>query len=452
MDIIRPLVRHITYDFFMRRDGIDIQAHRTALDRSQFLSSDELAALQLQKLKELLTHCHNHNPFYRQRFDACGFQVGDLKDLSILSQLPILTKDDIREAAGGLFSEDFTRENTLHKRTGGSTGVALHNYWDWPAASFKRTGTQRHNAWAHLVPGVRMACVWGDTDKPQPLKARLRNSLSERAFYLDTLKFDQEHIETFLSEIRRRRPEVLMGHAHSVYRLAEYISEHGSDRVTFDGIITTAMVLTSSERQTIESVFDSPVFDRYGCEELSIIASECDAHDGKHIFAEGLYVEVLSEGADIPGELVITDLTNYAMPMIRYQIGDYGTFAKGDCPCGRGLPRLEEVTGRTADFLYTPQRKPVFGISILDTFVIHIPGFKQVQIVQDRYDHLDFYIVKGPDFSDESTQLLRRNIIDIFGVEMQYDVRFVDQISQTEAGKYRFSICNIGHQTGSGDA
>ena len=445
MDIVRPIIKCFTYDFFTRRDGIDVRPYRATLHQSQYFSSDELAALQLRKLKELLAYCHHHNPYYRQRFDACGFQVGDLEDLSTLSQLPILTKDDIRETSDNLFSDDFTREHTAHKRTGGSTGVPLHNYWDWPAASFKRAGTQRHNAWAHLVPGVRTAAVWGDTDKPQPLRARVRNSLADRIFYLDTLKFDAEHIETFLREISRRRPEVLMGHAHSVYKLAEYVYENGVGRVAFDSIITTAMVLTATERTTIESVFDSPVFDRYGCEEIGMIASECDGHQGKHVFAEGLYVEVIGDSGNMPGELIVTDLVNYAMPMIRYQIGDYGTFATGDCPCGRGLPRLAEVSGRTADFLYTPDKMPVFGISILDTFVIHIPGLKQLQIVQDLYDHLDFYIVKGSDFSEDTMQLLKTNVIEIFGPNMRYDAHLVDRISQTEAGKFRFSICNINH-------
>lgn len=452
MDILRPIIKSFTYGFYLRRDGLAVEPYLKDLDESQFHSAEALELLQLEKLRKLLDFCSRHNGFYQRRFESTGFQPEDLKELSDLARLPILTKDDIREADDELFSEGFSSQNSVHKRTGGSTGVPLHNYWSHDAASFKCAATLRHNNWTGLVPGVRKAFLWGDTDKPQPLKARLRNLLSERAFYLDTLKFDEEHIQAFLDKIRRLRPEILMGHAHSVYRLAEYCMDHGIEGISFDGIVTSAMVLTDPERTIIEAVFHSAVFDRYGCEELSIIASECEAHQGKHICSEGLYVEDHDSSTGQPQELIITDLSNYAMPMIRYQIGDYGVFADGDCPCGRGLPRLKEVSGRTADFLYTPDRQPVFGISILDTFVIHIPGFKQMQVVQDRYDHLDFYIVKDSSYSDNSLQKLRENVIEIFGPQMRYDVHYVEQIAQTEQGKYRFSICNIDQNEDPGEA
>jgi phenylacetate-CoA ligase len=118
--------------------------------------------------------------------------------------------------------------------------------------------------------------------------------------------------------------------------------------------------------------------------------------------------------------------------------------AQGTCSCGRSLPRLQEVSGRMADFLYRPDKVPVFGISILDTFAIHIPGFKQVQIIQDQYDFLTFRIVKDNAFSEESLSILKKNVREIFGEAMRYEIEFVDRIEQTERGKYRFSICNIG--------
>jgi phenylacetate-CoA ligase len=203
------------------------------------------------------------------------------------------------------------------------------------------------------------------------------------------------------------------------------------------------MVLTDSERHTIEKVFNSPVFNHYGCEEIGTIASECKAHEGLHVFGEGLYLEIESDNEVMPGRMLITDLVNYAMPLIRYDIGDAAILMSGKCPCGKTLPRLKEVSGRTADFLYTPDRKPVFGISILDTFVIHIPGFKQVQIVQDAYDHLNFRIVKDNRFSEESLDQLKRNVIEIFGDRMRYDLEYVEQIELTPRGKFRFSICRI---------
>jgi phenylacetate-CoA ligase len=443
MDLLKSLIRNFTYDFYLRRDGLKMEGLRERLEASQYLSSDELLSRQLGDLKSILAFCSEHNKYYQKQFNNCGFQPDDLKDFSDLDKLPVLTKDDIREAGDGLFSAGYNKSNCFYNRTGGSTGVPLRTYMDPHAVSIKKAATLRHNSWANLIPGERVACVWGDTDKKQSLRARLREKLTDRSFYLDTLKFDSEHIEAFLKKIRKYKPPVLMGHAHSIFRLAEYVRDNNVGDISFKGIITTAMVLSDSERANIENVFHSPVFNRYGCEELSIIASECEAHDGMHIFAEGLYVELLDENKNTPGKLIITDLVNRAMPMIRYEIGDYAVGAKGDCLCGRSLPCLQEVSGRVADFLYTPEKKPVFGISILDTFIIHIPGFKQVQIVQKLYDLLDFYIVRDKNYSEDSLGILKKNVAEIFGPNMRYETHFVEKIKQTERGKFRFSICNI---------
>lgn len=443
MDLLKPIVAHITYDAFLRGDGYRLREHRRDLAASQYLSLDALQALQLERLKRLLAAAHATNDFYRERFRACGFEPGDFRDLSDLKRLPILTKDEIRRQLAGRPSAGYGPKEILPKRTGGSTGVPLRIGVDLPAVSVKKAATERHDGWAHRRPGDRLAAVWGDTGGARPWRERLRNALTGRAFYLDTLHFTPAAIDAFVGRIRRYRPPVLMGHAHSVFRLAEHLREHGIDDLGFRSIITTAMVLTETERRAIEAVFRAPVFNRYGCEELSIIASECDAHRGLHIFAEGLCVELDGKRDDEPRPLIITDLLNRATPLIRYEVGDLGIAEPGTCPCGRALPRLREVSGRTADFLFTPDRVPVFGISILDTFVIHIPGIKQCQIVQDRYDHLDFYIVRDAAFSDESLARLGRNVGEIFGDRMRYDVHTVEAVAQTERGKYRFSICRI---------
>jgi phenylacetate-CoA ligase len=202
-------------------------------------------------------------------------------------------------------------------------------------------------------------------------------------------------------------------------------------------------MLYKTERYKIESVFGKILYNRYGCEELSIIASECSEHDGLHINAEGLYVEVLDGDNQVPGKLVITDLWNKGMPLIRYEIGDMATTKRGLCRCGRGLPRLGEIYGRTSDFLQSPDGKLVSGISILDTFTIHIPGIKQVQIIQDVIDNLHFKIVKDENFNEDSLALLAQNVRTIFGDQMKHETEIVDRIPQTSRGKYKFSICNI---------
>ena len=443
MDLLKPLIRHITYPYFLKRDGYATHGYEQALAQSQYFTPVQLAEHRTNLLRTLLQYCQQHNAFYRERIEKCNIDINNLTSIDVLTKLPILTKDDIRKAGDNLFSISHTAHNSVHKRTGGSTGVPLHVYMDYQAASQKKAATLRHNAWAHLVPGNRLAAVWGDTQKKQPWRTRIRNMLTERIFWLDTLQFTDENLELFIDRLKKYRPPVIMGHAHSIFRLAEYVRSRGYKDINFDGIITTAMVLNISERNAIEEIFESKVFNRYGCEELSIIASECEAHEGMHIFAEGLIVECIGATRKLPGKLVVTDLLNKAMPLIRYEIGDYGILTNENCSCGRTLPRLLEVSGRTADFLYRPDGTPVFGISILDTFVIHITGLKQVQIIQDEYNHLDFLVVRDKSYSEDSKAHLARNVLEIFGSDMTYDIKYVNTIPQTERGKFRFSICKI---------
>jgi phenylacetate-CoA ligase len=448
VDLIQPFVKHVSWDFYHRRDGRNARAWRKTLKSSQYLSADELHTRQFQKLKRLLIHAFKYNAFYRKRLTACGYQhAEDMQDMSDLRHLPILTKDEIRDELCRAFSSGYSEENTKRKRTGGSTGTPLHNYWDFAAASYKLALAERHNTWAHLHPGNRLACIWGDTDRSLSCKARLRESLTRRGIYLDTLRFDEQHIERFIQQVRRYRPPALMGHAHSVFQFAEYCRDQGIEDITFRGIVSTAMVLRDSEREVIEEVFGTRVFNRYGCEEVSIIASECESHEGLHICAEGIHVEYddLGDNGDRaqPRSLIISDLVNRAMPIIRYEVGDYGVPLSGACACGRGLPRIKELAGRTADFLYRPDGSRVFGVSILDTFVIHIPGVKQMQIVQHQLDHIDVNIVRDAGFSETTTRLIEQNIREIFGEEMKHTAHFVEKIAQSGRGKFRFSICHV---------
>jgi phenylacetate-CoA ligase len=201
--------------------------------------------------------------------------------------------------------------------------------------------------------------------------------------------------------------------------------------------------MSDAERETVESVFGRVVFDRYGCEEVSVIASECPAHDGLHVAAEGVFVEVLDGDETTPGRVVITDLVNRGMPFIRYEIGDLATTASGACACGRGLPRLGRVFGRTSDILYAPDGRRISGISILDTFVIHVDGVKQAQIVQDALDHITLRVVPSDAYSDDTAEELRSTARRIFGNDMRCSVERVPRIEPTPRGKYQFSICRI---------
>jgi phenylacetate-CoA ligase len=140
---------------------------------------------------------------------------------------------------------------------------------------------------------------------------------------------------------------------------------------------------------------------------------------------------------------VVTDLINRGMPLLRYEVGDLATWAYGRCSCGRTLPRLQRVFGRTSDILYTPEGRKISGISILDTFMIHIPGIRQAQIVQDAQDHLVLRVVEDPTGGPLEESRLAETVRDVFGPSMRHDVVRVDAIQPTARGKFQFTICEI---------
>src|SRR5262249_21301964 len=200
------------------------------------------------------------------------------------------------------------------------------------------------------------------------------------------LKMTDADLAAFAVRLKRRPPGLIFGHAHSLYLLAKFVECHGPAGIRPRGIITTAMVLHDWQRRVIEVVFACPVTNRYGCEEVSRIACECERHAGLHINSDGVYVEVLAGGRPAadgePGAVVVTDLVNRAMPILRYKVGDVAALTKRRCECGRGLPLMERIEGRESDYVTTELGELISGISLTENFAMQVPGVAQMQIVQ----------------------------------------------------------------------
>ena len=291
--------------------------------------------------------------------------------------------------------------------------------------------------------------IWGNPEYlNRGWRGWLRNSFLDREFYLDTLKMTPQTMLDYLQALRRWPPSLMLGHAHSLYLFARFVQSNGGAGFRPNGILSTAMVLSDSERSVIEEVFNCPVTNRYGCEEVSLIACECEVHNGLHTNCDGVYVEIIrSDGTSAepgePGAVVVTDLVNRAMPMIRYQIGDMAVLSDRTCSCGRGLPLLEKIEGRVADYVVTPQGELVSGISLTENFAMLVPGIQQIQIVQEAVDRILFRIVRDKDFDDDSAKRIQHLVEERFGPGVVHQCEFVERIPQEPSGKYRFCISKV---------
>jgi phenylacetate-CoA ligase len=410
------------------------------LRQTQFDPPEVIRARQLAALKVQVQHAHDTVPYYQAAWRKAGVHPTDVKSLADLEAFPVLTKVDIRKHEPALVSTAFDAAKLRVKRTSGSTGVPLSIRIDEPAVQWKTACTIRSDEWSGYRLGQRVAKVWGNPEYRQfGLKGRLRNFLVDRAVYLDTLNLTEERIGEFVASIRRHRPGLIFGHAHSLYLLACSLRKRGVADVRPNGIVSTAMILHDWQRTVIEQVFDCPVTNRYGCEEVSLISGECELHQGLHVNADSVYTEVEPR----TGKLLVTDLTNRAMPLIRYQIGDVVVGSGRACRCGRGLPMIERVEGREADYVLTPAGSLISGISLTENFALHIPGTAQVQIVQESLHFLRIRLVADDDFGDDSRRKIAELVGNTFGPGVRFEVELVDAIPQEASGKYRFCISKV---------
>jgi phenylacetate-CoA ligase len=440
-------VRHIFEPLW---DTYESSARLRTLRRLQKTQWQPLAAVmadQSKNLQLLVQHASDTSPFYSERFAQAGIDPNKVRTIADLAKLPLLSKDDIRNHHADIFSTNYSPEELVSAKTGGSTGVALQVFCDQQGIELRAGAALLADEWSGWKLGEPIAAVWGNPPVPITLKNKLRCLLKDRIIYLDTMRIDDAAIDAFLVGWQTMRPGMLYGHAHSIFILCEALQQRGV-KLKPTGVVATSMMLIETERVVIEDVCGIKVTNRYGCEEVSLIACECEQHQGLHLNSAHNIVEFLREdgtpcdyGED--GRLVITELVNYGMPMIRYEVGDWGIPSDRVCSCGRGLPLMESVTGRTADFLVATDGSRVAGISIIENSLTKISGIRQMQIVQDKAHHLTVNVVMGQDYSEATAEDLVMSLKQMLGAEMQVDLNRVETIPQEKSGKYRFTKCLI---------
>ena len=450
MDFYAPIARRVIAPLWAVKEGTPYLRHLKYLEMSQYLPLGKIREDQWMRLKKILKHSFENTEFYKRRFLENNATPEDIKDWGDFERVPFLTKEDIRGYRNEMVAKNIPKQKLVAKKTSGSTGVSLEFFVDEDSLQWKRACTVRHNRWTGWDLGERVAAIWGNPEHYKNWRMKLRNFLLDRYTYLDTLNMDEKSMIEFYRAICYRLPALLFGHAHSLYLFSEFLKGKGWIPPRPRGIISTAMILHSHERKTIEEVFGIKVTNRYGCEEVSLIACECEKHQGLHTNLDTLVVETIRDGKQTlpgePGSIVVTDLTNYGMPFIRYKVGDVGILSGENCSCGRSFPMFQSVEGRTADYIVTPEGKYISGISLTENFAMLLPEIKQLQIVQDRKDHLILRIVKSNNYKKETEIKIQALFNQIFGIAMNYELEYLNMIPQEPSGKYRFCISKVSNQ------
>ncbi len=420
------------------------------LNRTLWLSRDELLALQRNKLHRLLEYAYTYVPYYRRLFDQVGFKPADiLADSTFFQKIPTLSKTLIRENFNDLLTTESRRRKQMKRdTTGGSTGEPLVFMIDNDVRDRMTAYLHHHLGWTGWQLGQPHAYIWGasfELKTSQSLRAKLMDWVLNR-FATNAYVLSEESMSAFALQIRRRRPRLLVGYPSSLYRFAEFVRERGFDGIQFDAIVCSAEILYPTQRQFIESVLHGKMFDRYSTRETGPIAYECTAHKGLHVIVDNNYVEILKDGqpaeAGEAGEVIVTNLNNYSMPFIRYRTEDVAVWrAEDNCPCGRAHPMMEVMQGRRVDMFKTKDGRAVWGG--FASLMFDMGGVKRFQLVQKSLDHVVVRIVKDAPLDETRLAKIERTLHIALGNDVNVEFEFPDEIAVESSGKHRYTISEI---------
>jgi len=415
------------------------------LNKTQWLASRDVESLQKQSLRLLLKHAFETVPYYRRLFREAGLVLDDVREPKDLVKLPVLTKEELRKDFRNMVSRAADPSTLIPSQSGG-TGDPVRFFITKGSFSWEVAAEFRAYEWAGYRLGDRCFTFWGspiDLAKSMALVKRFAQIL-ERRFMADTFVISEEALVRFAHLLRRFKPRIIRGYASSVFMVAEHLKENHIVDVRPTAVITAAETLHASMRKTIEDAFECPVFDYYGTREIGAIAAECQEHKGYHISAENVVVEFERDGEPVaPGEkgtMLMTDLRNFGMPLIRYKIGDVGVPSEEPCCCGRGLPMMSSIEGRVSDFMafYDKESgrvKPVGPIyPVIMSAVMHLP-IENCQVIQNALNKLVVAIVKGNGYSQRHTEFLVEYIKRYLGSEIEIEIEFVNYIPPLKSGK-----------------
>jgi phenylacetate-CoA ligase len=386
--------------------------HLALLERSQWAAPEDIERQQLASLRALLAHAGKHVPYWRKTFRRLGFDARDVRRREDLSALPVLTRDMIRERYADLVDPALAPTN-LKKATSGTTGAPLRFEYSRESECWRQAVKLRGYGWAGYRPGLPTLHFWAGLQELPPgargLKVRVDRAL-KREIYIDSIPQDEEARRRALLVLRRQRPAVIVCYTQSCAQFARWVLDRGLRDWDDISVICGAEAVLPADRAVLAGAFGPHVFETYGARETMLIATECEAHDGMHLMQENVLVEIARAGKPVPtgesGEVLVTDLHNYGMPLIRFANGDLARMAPDrPCVCGRQLRRLACVDGRANETMTDGDGNPVPGMALPQLFVD--PGAevaRQFQCVQRRSGDVVLRVVRGRDWSAERMQ------------------------------------------------
>lgn len=411
--------------------------------RSQWLSPAEIDEIQQKKLQKMIHHAYENVPYYRRLFDSVGIKPGEIRDPNDLLRVPITTKKQIQALPlNEITAKGLRIDHCTQVRTSGSTGIPLTVLIGPKDLRVRGAVFMR----SLFESGYRL------TDKT----VRVTNVFREvpRHWYQFLGIRREEVIDVFqkiddqIRQLQEAKPDILNGLPASLRLIAETIKQRKIEGIRPKRIITGGEILSEETRETLQEGFGATVVDFYNSWEFGNIAWECDRHAGYHINTDSVLFELIREGKRVPpgerGEVFLTGLNAFAMPFIRYRIGDIGVLSDRRCACGRGFPLLERIEGRTDDQI-TLSKGRVISPFTITTVLRFIPGIGQFRFVQKSEREFEVNMIRGNDFDLNTLEKIKTRLEKILGTDAQINVEVVDEIPRDPSGKIRAVLSELNH-------
>ena len=438
------VVSKVLFPLHERLKHHDSVSVRRSLEESQWWDREQIESLRLERLRSLLQHAADHVPYYRDLFKKLRFVPAEMRALVDLERLPLLAKSDIRANLDAMKSErarDLTRFNT-----GGSSGEPLIFFLGRERVSHDVAAKWRATRWWGVDIGDPEIVVWGSPIELGAQDAvRLARDALMRTELLPAFEMSEAKLDDFVERIRRRRPKMLFGYPSALAHIARHAARKGvaMDDLGIKVAFVTAEKLYEEQRADIARVFGCAVADGYGSREGGFIAHQCPA-GSMHITAEDIIVEVIDDtGRSLPagqeGEIVVTHLATRDFPFIRYRTGDVGVLSSRKCACGRGLPVLENIQGRTTDFVVAQDGTVMHGLALIYA-VRDIQGVRQFKIIQDSLERTRVLLATDQRFREKDVETIRKGVCGRLGKNVRVDVERLADIPREASGKYRYVI------------
>ncbi len=441
------LVSRLLFPLHERLKHHESVAVRSRAEETQWWTPERLQGLQIERLRKMLVDVGRHVPYYRELFKAQGFDPAAVASLADLRRLPFLTKSVIRAHTPALKHEQATYLARFN--TGGSSGEPLVFFIGRERTSHDVAAKWRATRWWGVDIGDPEMVVWGSPIElgAQDRVRQVRDKLL-RTQLLPAFEMSDAKVDGFIKAIRAQRPRMLFGYPSALSHIARHAEKRGValNDLGIKVAFVTSERLYDDQRATISRLFGCPVANGYGGRDAGFIAHECPS-GGMHITAEDIIVEIIgADGQPVPdgqpGEIVTTHLATREFPFIRYRTGDVAALDAARCACGRGLPLLKDLQGRTTDFVVAADGTVMHGLALI--YILRdLAGVQSFRIEQESLQRTSVQLVVDEHFDRAGTTAIEAAFQRRLGASVQVELKFVDRIAAEKSGKFRYVVSRV---------